>query len=82
MESAVAAKGANWEPQLPDGKAFMRWITACPLVASFECGFCLGQVYKRRPGLNPASDSLTIGTVGFTKELLHRPLFGKDLKAL
>ncbi len=79
MESAVAAKGANWEPQLPDGKAFMRWITACPLVASV---FCLGQVYKRRPGLNPASDSLTIGAVGITKELLHRPLFGKDLKAL
>ena len=33
MEATVAAKGANWEPQLPDGKAFMRWITAGPLVA-------------------------------------------------
>ncbi len=42
MEATVAAKGANWEPQLPDGKAFMRWITACPLVASFECGFLPG----------------------------------------
>ncbi len=79
MESTVAAKGANWEPQLPDGKAFMRWITAWH---HSNVVFCLGQAYKRRPGLNPASDSLAIRAVGITKELLHRPLFGKDLKAL
>ncbi len=51
MESAVAAKGANWEPQLLDGKAFMRWITACPLVASFECGFfAWGRFTRGGPG--------------------------------